>query len=263
MTTSDPDILDALASDDLQVEGRLFDASNATLRCQLVTSGAYCVYKPVRGERPLWDFPNGTLAQREVAAYELSALAGWNVIPPTTWRDDGPAGPGMCQAWIETDDSSVVVDVVAADEQRPGWVSVLSGEDGHGQDVHLIHEVSERVLRIAVLDVIINNADRKGGHLLVDGDQRLWAIDHGVCFAVEHKLRTVLWGWAGEAIPAPLLSEIDHLRTALNAEHGDRVLSWLHDDERDALFERIDTLLTRQALPVPRRDGPAVPWPVL
>lgn len=263
MSTARPDILDALADDDLQIEGRLVDASNATLRCQLVPSGQPCVYKPVRGERPLWDFPNGTLAQREVAAYELSALAGWDVIPPTTWRTDGPAGAGMCQAWIETGADTAVVDIVSVNEQRPGWVSVLSGEDGHGRDVHLIHEMSERVQRIAVLDVIINNADRKGGHLLVDTDQRLWAIDHGVCFAVEDKLRTVLWGWAGEEIPAPLLAEVDELRRALASERGERVLSWLHEDECDALFERTDRLLTEGRLPLPRRDGPAVPWPVL
>lgn len=257
------DLLDALAADDLHIEGRLVDASNATLRCQLATSGHYCVYKPVRGERPLWDFPSGTLSQREVAAYEVSTLAGWDVIPPTTWRTDGPAGAGMCQAWIEADESSVVVDVVAAGERRAGWARVLSGEDGYGRDVQLIHEVSERVLRIALLDVIINNADRKGGHLLVDAEQRLWAIDHGVCFAVENKLRTVLWGWAGEEIPPQLLSEIADLRHALETDRGARVLSWLSEDEGDALFERIDVLLAEGTLPLPRRHGPAVPWPVL
>lgn len=263
MTVPGPDLFDALAFGPLQVEGRLVDASNATLRCELGATGLHCVYKPVQGERPLWDFPDGTLAKREVAAYELASLAGWPVIPPTVWREEGPAGPGMCQLWIDTDDDAVVVDIVPADEERPGWVSILSGEDGRGRAVQLIHEMSERVLRIAVLDVILNNADRKGGHLLVDDRQRLWAIDHGVCFSAEDKLRTVLWGWAGQPLPDDLRADLDALRSALASPRGDVVMTWLDAVECEALLLRLDELLHSGVLPVPRTHGPAVPWPVL
>ena len=259
---SDADLRAALSSGPLEVEGRLVDASNAVLVCR-TESGRRCVYKPVRGERPLWDFPERTLGRREVAAYELAALAGWPVVPLTVWRDDGPFGPGMCQEWIDTDETQMVVDIVAADVVREGWLSVLEGEDAEGRRVQLIHAHHDEVQRVALLDAVANNADRKGGHLLVDADQRLWAIDHGVCFAATPKLRTVLWGWAGQPIPEPGLASVRDLLDRLNSASGEAVTRWLAPDETAALLERCQSLIDTGAFPMPTPDWPALPWPVI
>ena len=183
--------LDLLSHGALEVEGRLVVASNATLYCTIQHAGtqAACVYKPVAGERPLWDFPVGTLAGREVAAYHVSAAAGWNVVPPTVYRD-GPFGPGMCQLWIETDEA---VDVVALARSRD----------------------NQALREMAVFDAVVNNADRKIGHLLPDPDGRLFGCDHGVCFGEDYKLRTVLWQWRGRRLPATAVEALDRLQQQL------------------------------------------------
>lgn len=262
MTIRPDDLRDALAHGPLQIEGRLVDASNATLRCTVEGSGIACVYKPVRGERPLWDFPDGTLAGREVAAYELAVLGGFDCIPLTVWRDDGPYGPGMCQQWIEVDDEAGVVDIVPATATPDGWRTVFDGEDNGGRSVRLVHEDSERLRAVAALDAVLNNADRKGGHLLVDASDRLWAIDHGVCFAADPKLRTVLWGFAGEAVSPETRERIDQLATRLSGEEGARVLTWLDEDESDALIRRIDSLRLEGCFPAPYGLRRPLPWPV-
>jgi uncharacterized repeat protein (TIGR03843 family) len=190
--------LTLLRRGDITVEGRLVDASNATLFCEIVLDGvdARCVYKPVAGERPLWDFPEGTLAGREVAAYAVSEATGWGVVPPTVMRD-GPFGPGMVQLWVEIDTDVDLVDVVAPDRVPSGWLRVLDALGSAGQPVVLAHADDERLRRMAVLDTVLNNADRKGGHVLPLPVGTVHGVDHGVTFHVEPKLRTVLWGWAG------------------------------------------------------------------
>jgi len=254
----------ALAEGALDVEGRLADASNATLRCVIVDgplAGRRCVYKPVSGERPLWDFPEWTLTRREVAAYELSVASGWNLVPPTVWREDGPAGPGMCQEWIDEDPESARVAVVRPGAVPRGWCHVLDAEDGSGRPLVLAHASDGELMRMAAFDVIANNADRKGGHVLVDGSARLWGIDHGVTFAVEDKLRTVLWGWAGEPVPDDLMSELQQLSDVLGASY-DPVDRWLDDEERAMLRTRLQSLLHSRVFPLPSGRWPAIPWPV-
>jgi uncharacterized repeat protein (TIGR03843 family) len=246
------------------VQGRLADASNATLRCEISNDlgpALHCVYKPVAGERPLWDFPDWTLTHRELAAFELSEAAGWHLIPPTAWREDGPAGAGMCQLWIDEDAAAAHVAVVRGRRSRAGWLHVLDAEDGSGRPVQLVHSEGEGIQRMVLFDAIANNADRKGGHVLTDVDGRVWGIDHGVTFAVESKLRTVLWGWAGDAIPDRLLAEVDALRTTLGTAF-DPVDRWLAQDERDALRQRLRGLLDSGSFPLPPTHWPAVPWPV-
>ena len=252
----------ALGSGELTVEGRLAGASNATVRCTVEVDAGIevrCVYKPVSGERPLWDFPDGTLSGREVAAHEMSIALGWPIIPPTVWRDDGPAGPGMCQAWIDIGPGRSVVDVADPAEVAQGWLRVFEGVDGSGQPAVLVHEDSLPLQRVALLDAVINNADRKGGHLLCDADGNLWGIDHGVCFSDEDKLRTVLWGWAGQPIPDDLLEALDVVQ-----EHPafERALSWLLDEEIDALLARIRRLRAGGRFPTPAGEWPAIPWPL-
>lgn len=252
----------ALSQGELSVEGRLPGASNATLRCTVeIASGIEirCVYKPVRGERPLWDFPDGTLSGREVAAYQMCLALGWTVIPPTTWRAEGPAGPGMCQAWIDESPGRTVVDVVDPAQVLDGWLRVFEGFDSAGRPVVLVHENSLAVQRIALLDAVINNADRKGGHLLADAEGDLWGIDHGVTFSDEEKLRTVLWGWAGEPVPDELIDALDASRRHPAFE---AIGAWLHERECAALSARIDRLLRHRRFPVPAGDWPAIPWPV-
>lgn len=268
MTSSDwlddADLPRLLSEGDLTVEGRLVDASNATLRCVVDTGDGReltCVYKPVSGERPLWDFPDWTLTRRELAAYALSEAAGWHLVPPTVWREDGPGGPGMCQLWIDEDPDAAKVAVVRRGRGPKGWPHVLDAEDGSGRPVQLVHAPDTVLQRMAAFDTIANNADRKGGHVLTDVEGRTWAIDHGVTFSVDEKLRTVLWGWSGEPLPAEIIDELERL-TGLLGESFDPVDRWLAEDERDTLRRRAHRLLSTGRFPLPPQRWPAIPWPV-
>jgi uncharacterized repeat protein (TIGR03843 family) len=233
-------VLGLLEAGTLEVEGRLVDASNVTMLCSVTGAGgdsAACVYKPVAGERPLWDFPEGTLAGREVAAYAVSRAAGWNVVPPTVYRD-GPFGPGMCQLWIDIDRS---VDLVA-----------------------LAHRTEDPALRqMAVFDAVINNADRKIGHLLPGQDGHLYGCDHGVCFASDYKLRTVLWQWRGKKLPGRAVAALQRLAHVLapGGELDAELSRWLAPEELAATRSRIGLLLEHRVHPYPPADWPAVPWP--
>lgn len=259
--SDEPDVLALLAHADLEIEGRLPGASNLTVRCTIPGADLRCVYKSVSGERPLWDFPEWTLTRREVAAYELSHALGWDLVPPTAWRDDGPAGAGMCQLWIDEDPRARGVDVVPAGRVPDGWIDVLEAEDGAGRPVSLVHADLPVLVRMAVFDALANNADRKGGHLLTDRNGRIWGIDHGVTFAVEEKLRTVLWGWAGEPIADEVQSDVRALQDLL-ADGYDPVDRWLDEEEREALRRRVRILLRSGHHPVPSGRWPAIPWPV-
>ncbi|WP_026876193.1 SCO1664 family protein [Jiangella gansuensis] len=265
------DLLSLLRDGELTVEGRLVVASNLTLVGQ-VSHGEQtvrCVYKPIRGEQPLWDFPDGTLAAREVAAYELSRAAGWHVVPPTVFRPDGPFGPGMCQAWMEQPSAPAPswVDVVAPGAAGEGWLPILHAVDGDGDPVVLVHADDPGLRRLALFDAVVNNADRKGGHVLAadpavaSGLAAIVGVDHGVCFNVEPKLRTVLWGWAGEPITAGERAELESVRTLLDGPLGATLGGLLDDDEVAATAQRVDVLLARGALPSPEGRMP-VPWPV-
>jgi hypothetical protein len=231
-----------LRDGDLTVVGRLVTASNATFFCMVEgtdgsssrTIAASCVYKPIRGERPLYDFPDGTLACREVGAHAVSVASGWDVVPPTVMRD-GPFGEGMVQLWIELDESVDIAQLLA------------SG--------------SPALRRIAVLDAVLNNADRKAGHLLPLPTGHIQGIDNGLCFAVEPKLRTVLWGWRGQPLDAEERSTLEGLRRGLAGDLGDELGPLLARDEIAATRRRIDELLTSGVLPRPDRNRPAVPWP--
>lgn len=256
------ELLGALARGELEIEGRLTRASNATFRCVVeVAPGVEvrCVYKPVRGERPLWDFPDSTLCRREVAAHDLAVALGWPVVPPTAWRDDGPAGPGMCQAWIDEVEEPGQVTIAPAGDLPPGWLEVFQGEDGAGNAVALLHRDTMALRQVALLDAVMNNADRKGGHLLEDADGRVWAIDHGVTFSDEDKLRTVLWGWARQPLPDALLEPLSGVE---HREGFDRACAWLAPAEVEALRGRIRRILRQRTFPVPSHDWPSIPWPV-
>jgi hypothetical protein len=235
-----------LREGELTVVGRLLAASNATFFCVVAGPGddtcggpettiaASCVYKPRRGERPLYDFPDGTLACREVAAHAVSEASGWEVVPPTVMRD-GPFGEGMVQLWVEVDESVDLAKLVGSDEPA--------------------------LRRIAVLDAVLNNADRKGGHLLALPDGRIQGIDNGLCFAVEPKLRTVLWRWRGQPLTQEERDVLVLLRDALTGELGDELRQWLAEEELEAISERIEVLLSSGFLPRPDPTRPAVPWP--
>ena len=221
--------MELLTLGELEIEGQLVDASNLALLARLERGGVETrvMYKPVRGERPLWDFPSGTLANREAASYVVSAAGGWDVVPPTVLRD-GPAGRGTVQLWIEgldgTDDEDVVVprpeglvDLVPAGRVEPGWLPVFEAELHNGSPVVVAHADRPDLAAVAVLDIVINNADRKGSHLVLDRQGSLWGFDHGLSFHEELKLRTVLWGWAGTPLPDVELSRLDALATDLSA----------------------------------------------
>jgi uncharacterized repeat protein (TIGR03843 family) len=242
---------------ELVLEGRLTTASNATFLARL--DGALVVYKPIAGERPLWDFPGAVLAHREVATYAVSEALGWHVVP-RTWLGDGPHGPGMLQEWIEEDGAPPAVDIVLPGAQQPGQRVVLEASDETGRPVLLVHEESTVLRRIALLDVLVNNSDRKGGHVLSRGAGR-WGIDHGVTFHDEPKLRTVLWGWIGEALTASEAADVERVLAdeSLLAE----LRGLLTAAEVDAFVGRGRVLLEAAVFPSPSGDWPAIPWPAL
>ncbi|MCE3034415.1 SCO1664 family protein [Streptomyces sp. CMSTAAHL-2] len=262
VTAADPGAAELLARGELTVRGRIRDASNAALFCTVAHDGreADCVYKPVAGERPLWDFPDGTLAAREVAAYEVSEATGWGLVPPTVLRD-GPYGEGMCQLWIEVSPEPELLALVDGEEPEPGWKAIGFAEVGEGRTALLVHADDERLRRLAVLDAVINNADRKGGHLLPTADGRLYGIDHGVTFNAEDKLRTLLWGWAGEPLTAEAVGVLKGLRDALDGALGERLGPLITTAELDATRARVAALLASGLHPEPGGDWPAIPWP--
>ncbi len=267
---TDGDVDAVLSNGALTVVGRLAAASNASFLASAELDGVTlpCIYKPVAGERPLWDFPDGTLAGRERAARLVSEAAGWRLVPPTVLRD-GSFGPGMCQRWIDVESQFALVDVVDAAIDEPGWIAVLQAEDASGREVLLVHADDERLRNMAVFDAVINNADRKGGHVLVearqDGQQhppeRLWGCDHGVSFHVDTKLRTILWGWAGEPLRPRDVQSLAQLVAALDDGLERQLSAWLTGAELRALRFRIAELTESGEMPIPDGSWPAIPWP--
>jgi len=258
------DAVALLTVGELELLGRIAGSSNATFLAAATADGVRtaCVYKPVRGERPLWDFPDGTLAGREVAAFAVSDAAGWDVVPPTVLRD-GPFGDGMVQQWVHVSEPGLV-DVVSADAVPDGWLRVLEATDGSGEEVLVVHADDPQLRLMALLDVVANNADRKGGHVL-PGPAGIRGCDHGLTFHVEDKLRTVLWGFAGrrlddeeEATLAVLADRVGSRSDPLARLLGEQLTT----SEVAATVSRIADL--RRSRRFPRRGGrwPAVPWPV-
>lgn len=259
-------LAEVLANEQIEVVGRLVDSSNNAL---LVEAGQRrLVYKPAAGERPLWDFPEGTLGKREVAAYELSRMLGWSLVPPTVWSDEGPYGPGMFQQWVYGGIATDEVNLFEPQAFPAGWHAILQGEDSDGNAVVLGHNDSAILRRMTLFDMLANNADRKAGHILTgtlntqtpeqQESAHIYGIDHGVCFHPETKLRTVLWGFGGTSIPDDLYRSIIDLSTQLPAG-----LSALLDaEELDALARRIDDLLVARTFAQPDPERVVVPWPV-
>ena len=240
--------------ENFKVIGQMVNASNSTLVVE--SDGIRFIYKPRSGERPLWDFPDHTLHLRERAAYLVSEMLGWNVVPETT-INEGPYGVGSFQKWIDAEPTTV--DIFPPNTVPEGWLTIITGIDEEGHQVTLAHENSERLMQIAVFDALVNNADRKAGHLLTDETGKTFGIDHGVTFNSEDKLRTVLWGWIGERISSDQLADLEKLKSQIS---GSELEVLLTDSEIDALQERLDVLLTQQVMPSPSPNWPAVPWPV-
>lgn len=237
-----------------KIVGQMLNASNSTLVAEL--DGARFIYKPRSGERPLWDFPDHTLHLRERAAFVLSEMLGWNVVPETT-IEEGPYGVGSFQKWIKAEPTTV--DIFPPNEVPKDWLTIVSGIDEHGAPVTLAHEDSSRLQQIAVFDALINNADRKAGHLLTDASGQTYGIDHGVTFSAEGKLRTVLWGWVGQPIPAELMNDIVILKSKIS---DSELVELLNEEELSALKDRIEMLIVDDVMPSPSPHWPAVPWPV-
>lgn len=225
--------LDLIANGEMLVVGRLVDATNASLLAQIKDSDPQIqvIYKPVAGERPLWDFPDGSLAHREYAAFLLSDIGNFNLVPFTVLRE-GPFGFGMVQEWVDIDENVDVVDY------------------GQGLD--------NQLRKMALFDAIINNTDRKFGHLLVDKSGLLKGCDHGVCFHSENKLRTVIWQFAGEQFTK---EESEFLQTLGELDFKSLFSLYLTPHEISALEDRIKGLNVSKEFPLPSAQWPAVPWP--
>jgi hypothetical protein len=227
--------LSHLNAGELEITGRLVDASNATLfgLMHYERSTLEVIYKPVAGERPLWDFPDGTLADREFAAFLLSDHVGFDVVSPTVLRE-GPAGFGMVQRWIDVDES---IDL----------------------GTYFSQDIKE-LRHLALFDAVINNTDRKIGHLLPDQNGHLFACDHGVTFHTEDKLRTVLWQWAGDSLTDEEIEILEKTAIFLN-ENGSLLSAHLTEEELQATKSRIANLHSDGVMPLPSEDWPAIPWP--
>jgi len=230
------DVRRTLENGDLVVTGRLIDASNATLlaECNFQESKVKCIYKPVAGERPLWDFPDGTLANREYAAYLVSELLGFNIVPLTILRD-GPFGVGMVQEWIDIDEGLDLANFFGTDDAQ--------------------------LRKMALFDAVINNTDRKIGHLLPDTTGSLFGCDHGVTFHEEDKLRTVLWQWAGDSLSDQEIASLSILVEEIKGNSKDQLLELITVKEYNALIQRIQDLLRTKKFPSPNPEWPAIPWP--
>jgi len=225
-----------LSHGEISVTGRLVDASNATLyaSCEVKERALICIYKPIAGERPLWDFPDGTLANREYLTFLVSHWLGLHLVPPTVLRD-GPYGTGMVQLWIDIDES---VDLM-----------------------EFFKEDNAELRKIALLDLITNNTDRKIGHLIPTSEGAVYGCDHGVTFHTEDKLRTVLWQWAKQPFSPAELELLQLARMLIATEKRDVVLGLIEEEELDATVDRIDRALAEKCFPEPNPDWPAVPWP--
>lgn len=262
---TEPATADVINGGEIDVRGRVLPASNLTFFGAATLDGhsLRCIYKPIAGERPLWDFPDGTLAAREVAAYTVSEALGWNVVPLTVLRD-GPAGIGMVQVWCDPDEGQDPIDIVAVDHLPEGYLHVLDAIDGDGTPVALVHEDTHALRRMAMFDAIVNNADRKGGHVLAMTDGHRYGVDHGVSFHVENKLRTVLWGWADQPLLPNDAAVVGRLADTL-ATHGsdllERLDQLLDPQEIEALRHRVRTLVQARTMPLPSGEWPAIPWP--
>jgi uncharacterized repeat protein (TIGR03843 family) len=254
--TTGPD----LVTGELTLTGRVTTASNATFVGEV--DGVVVVYKPIAGERPLWDFPDGDLASREVASWHVSEALGWDVVP-RTWLREGPLGPGMVQLWCDVDPEQDAVDLLpSADVPEDGWRTVLEGLDEEDEPVALVHEDSAALRRMAVFDVLVNNADRKGAHVLAMPDGRRHGVDHGLTLHVEHKLRTVLWGWAGEPLTSDELDGVARVEQQLGGELGAVLGELVNEAELAALGARCARLRSTGVFPEPAGQAPAVPWPL-
>ena len=230
---------DALRNGELDIFGRMAWSSNATfvVNASLDDVETQGVYKPRRGERPLWDFADGTLCNREVAAYELSAATGWDIVPLTVLRD-GPYGIGMVQRFIDHD-------------PEEHYFTLL---ESHMDDF----------MRFAAFDVLANNADRKGGHCLrAFADGHVYGIDHGLTFHVEDKLRTVIWDFAGDLVPDPILAVVECILEDLDGALGQRLGELLAPVEVEAVGDRARVLLRKGKFPVPDEGYHSVPWPMI
>lgn len=224
-----------MSSGDIEIKGQFTWGSNYTFLTE-VSEGIEkieAVYKPSRGERPLWDFPKQSLAGREVAAYLVSEALGWDLVPPTVFRQDGPLGPGSLQLRVDHDP---VQHYFTFDEKT-----------------------KQRLRPVALFDILVNNADRKGGHILLAGDGKIWLIDHGICFHTEPKLRTVIWDFVGEPIPEALIEDIKKLD--LEGELAPQLKNYLSKDEISAMQMRIEQMLADPYFPAPPEDERATPWP--
>lgn len=238
----------------LRLVGRLVGASNGTFLA-VDEDGARWVYKPLAGEAPLWDFPDGTLGRREVAAYELSKALGLDLVPLTLWVE-GPLGEGSAQAWVEGE-ATDLIDLLRPEELTDAWLPILSAVTQDDQPVVLAHRDDPRLREVALFDALLNNADRKASHLIARGD-RLAGVDHGVSLHAEDKLRTVVWGWAGDPLDAE--------ERALVARAGSiagPLAPGLADEEWEALVARAAALLASGCLPEPSDRRPGIPWPPL
>jgi uncharacterized repeat protein (TIGR03843 family) len=231
-----PGHVNLLAEGEIEIVGRMPWSSNQTflVTCTAGDEETGAVYKPERGERHLWDFPEG-IYRREIAAYELSIALGWNLVPETISRPDAPFGEGSLQQFVDADFSQ-------------HHFTLVEDERHHDQ-----------LRAMCAFDVVANNADRKSGHCIIDGDGRIWGIDNGLCFHREPKLRTVIWEFAGEEIPDPLLDDLAALGDALPGALGDL----LAPAEIEAVRRRAAKLVKRRRFPVPNPDTHHYPWPLV
>lgn len=261
IVTAQSHVADRLLEGEMTISGRLVDASNTTLFADLLIDGelSQCIYKPISGERPLWDFPVGTLANREVATFLLADKAGLDFVPPTALRVRAPLGEGMVQQWLPDADYHTLVRISETSSRTEGFLPVIEARDANGTGVVVEHADHPTLQDIALFDLVVNNADRKGGHVFVS-NKAVYGVDHGLTWHIEPKVRTVLWGWAGAEFNARNKDLLLRLLDALGASAMFEKL--LGIDEIEAARARAQKLMNEGRFPTPQDGEPNIPWPV-
>ena len=269
---TDADVRSLLSQGSIELIGQLPGSSNGAHIVAVNGSQTIrAVYKPVALERPLWDFPESSLTEREYATSVVDELLGWDLVPPTVWRT-GPIGPGICQLFIEQDDepdpSNELFALFPGHTVEHGWLPVFTGENPQGEPVTFAHRDRAELRKIAALDVIINNADRKAGHILqsaiggVGESPRSWSIDHGLTFHLEPKLRTVIWGFGGQPLPTEAVSELAEV-VADPRQLRELLGPILSPEELAMLMTRLTSLVEHPVYPAPPNDRNPIPWPLV
>jgi len=256
------DKLDLLLNGEIEIEGLIPDSSNGALKVLVSDSkqSVEAIIKPEVSIRPLWDFPDLDLNNREYATYLLDRELNLNYVPDTVMRNVEGIGKSLIQEWVTESDNDLII-VKSPEDIPEEYLKVLQGYDELNKLITLAHKNNRDLRNLCLFDLVINNADRKGGHLLMDSANKMWAIDHGVSWHFESKIRTVLWGWIDETFNDQDIALLNNAKKVIQTWKDEEFIC-LSKEEIEQAIKRVEGLLKENAFPQPGNQWPAVPWPI-